>query len=74
MRKLQFAATPFDLATERAICAWTKMPVLFTTNDATKLKLCAIISRTSQTVLHGTDELPDSLFQECVKNGVTKVS
>ena len=24
--------------------------------------------------LHGTDELPDSLFQECVKNGVSKVS
>jgi len=24
--------------------------------------------------LHGTDELPDSLFQECVKNGVTKMN
>jgi fructose-bisphosphate aldolase, class II len=23
--------------------------------------------------LHGTDELPDSLFVECIKNGVSKV-
>lgn len=24
--------------------------------------------------LHGTDELPDELFKECIKNGVSKVS
>lgn len=23
--------------------------------------------------LHGTDELPDELFQECIRNGVSKV-
>lgn len=24
--------------------------------------------------LHGTDTLPDSLFQECIKNGVSKIN
>jgi fructose-bisphosphate aldolase class II len=29
--------------------------------------------RTPYICLHGTDELPDELFKECIKNGVTKV-